>query len=65
MPHEDGYHWRKYGEKQINGTHFTRYTFSLETKVQSAPAVKKRKRNVSTFSTFSSYICCFIVPIIV
>jgi len=38
MPHEDGYHWRKYGEKQINGTHFTRYTFSLETKVQSAPA---------------------------
>nr|CAB3489681.1 unnamed protein product [Digitaria exilis] len=26
-PHEDGYAWRKYDEKKINGTHFTRNYF--------------------------------------
>uniref|UniRef100_A0A0D9XNE9 WRKY domain-containing protein n=1 Tax=Leersia perrieri TaxID=77586 RepID=A0A0D9XNE9_9ORYZ len=26
-PHEDGYQWRKYGEKKIQGTHFTRSYF--------------------------------------
>ncbi|RCV37887.1 hypothetical protein SETIT_8G098900v2 [Setaria italica] len=26
-PHDDGYIWRKYGEKKINGTHFTRNYF--------------------------------------
>ncbi|KAF0918606.1 hypothetical protein E2562_025190 [Oryza meyeriana var. granulata] len=24
VPHEDGYQWRKYGEKEIQGTHFAR-----------------------------------------
>ncbi|XP_062204391.1 probable WRKY transcription factor 62 [Phragmites australis] len=27
VPYEDGYEWRKYGEKKINGTHFTRSYF--------------------------------------
>ncbi|XP_052139296.1 probable WRKY transcription factor 63 isoform X2 [Oryza glaberrima] len=27
VPHEDGYQWRKYGEKKIQGTHFTRSYF--------------------------------------
>ncbi|KAL6905747.1 hypothetical protein ACP4OV_003348 [Aristida adscensionis] len=27
VPHEDGYEWRKYGEKRINGTDFTRNYF--------------------------------------
>uniref|UniRef100_A0A0E0MBR1 WRKY domain-containing protein n=1 Tax=Oryza punctata TaxID=4537 RepID=A0A0E0MBR1_ORYPU len=27
VPHEDGYQWRKYGEKKIHGTHFTRSYF--------------------------------------
>ncbi|CAO2152235.1 unnamed protein product [Urochloa humidicola] len=26
-PHDDGYIWRKYGEKKINGSHFTRNYF--------------------------------------
>ncbi|TVU27269.1 EcWRKY-25, partial [Eragrostis curvula] len=26
-PYEDGYEWRKYGEKRINGTHFTKSYF--------------------------------------
>ena len=27
VPYEDGYEWRKYGEKKINGTSFTRSYF--------------------------------------
>jgi hypothetical protein len=27
VPYEDGYGWRKYGEKRINGTHFTKSYF--------------------------------------
>ncbi|EAY79723.1 hypothetical protein OsI_34876 [Oryza sativa Indica Group] len=27
VPHEDGFQWRKYGEKKIQGTHFTRSYF--------------------------------------
>jgi hypothetical protein len=62
MPHEDGYHWRKYGEKQINGTHFTRYTFSLETKVQSAPAglfFKKKEKCQHLFNFQFLYMLLF------
>ncbi|CAL4993867.1 unnamed protein product [Urochloa decumbens] len=47
-PHDDGYVWRKYGEKKINGTHFTRNYFRCSYKYDSGCQATKQIQQQSS-----------------
>ncbi|CAN6362530.1 unnamed protein product [Urochloa humidicola] len=47
-PHEDGYVWRKYGEKKINGSHFTRNYFRCSYKYDTGCQATKQIQQQSS-----------------
>ncbi|KAJ1264679.1 hypothetical protein BS78_08G018700 [Paspalum vaginatum] len=53
MPYEDGFQWRKYGEKKINGTSYTRSYFRCTFKDETGCRATKHVQQTGTCSSNS------------